>query len=210
MIIDYVASLGCFAFRNVPDSGASELLALMDREGIDTALVSALEGVMYRNVQAANELLVERLKGHEERLIGAAVVNPAYPRAAEDARECLTTMGMRAIRLYPGYHGYALGDLIGSRSLCAVMSVAEELRVPVSIAFIVEDPRQRHVLVNPPPVKPEDAARMIRMFPNVNFVLERLKLREIQEVHASSRGAANWFVETSGRFLTVTPADALE
>ena len=210
MIIDYLAGVGHFAFRNVPDSDPSDLLKRMDREGIDMAVVSSLECVMYRNVQAGNELLAERLKGRGDRFVGAAVVNPDYAGAADDARVCLGEMGMKALRLVPGYHGYGLGEAPDSPDFRAVMSVAEEFNAPVSIAFIVEDPRQRHILVNPPPVRVADAARVIRAFPKVRFVMERATRYEMTELHALAGDASNWFVETSGKFLTVTPADAPE
>jgi len=205
MTIDYLAAIASFAFRNVPNSDTDGVLRLMDRESIDRALVSSLEAVMYRNVQAANELLAERIRGHRERLLGAAVVNPVYPQAAADARVCLTQLDMRAIRLYPGCHGYELDAVRATPAFRELMGLAAECAAPVSIAFMIEDPRQQHVIVHPVPVNAAAVAHTIRAFPEVNFVLERLAVGTFRTVLSEARDTSNWSVETSGRFLAVRP-----
>jgi len=208
MIVDYLAGIGSFAFRRVPDSDVQGVLEVMDREGIDVALVSALEAVMYRNVQSANELLAERIDSNRDRLIGAAVVNPTYPRAPNDAELCLTKLGMKALRLYPGYHGYRLGKVVTTGQFGEAMSIAANNSAPVSIAFQVEDVRQRHVLVNPEPVAPEDVVSVIASYPAVTFVLERIGYGQFMHIRKHASDAANWLVETSGRFLAVRPRTA--
>ncbi|MBN1674800.1 MAG: amidohydrolase family protein [Kiritimatiellae bacterium] len=201
MIIDYVASLGSFAFRHVPDSDAPGLLRLMDGEAIDLALVSSLESVMYRNVQQGNLLLAERIAPHSDRFIGAAVINPAYAAAADDARYCLESLGMKAIRLYPSYHGYALDD---SR-VADVVSVARGTHVPVSIAMRVEDERQRHWLIDPPAVASDSVARLLTVFPDVAFVIERGSFEELAALGTAAPQATNWSADMSGRFLSGPP-----
>ena len=199
MIIDYEAFLGHFAFRRVPNSSASGLLKQMDGEGIDRALVSALECVTYRNVQAGNEILAERLAHAGNRLMGAAVVNPIYPRAAEDARRCLTDFGMKALRLLPRYHGYRLGEEVQAPGFRSAMTVAADLAVPVSITFEIEDDRQHHLLFKPSQLAPDEIAAAIRAFPAVNFVLERISASPVRRVQLLAKGAANWCVDISGR-----------
>jgi predicted TIM-barrel fold metal-dependent hydrolase len=199
MIIDYEAFIGCFAFRRVPNSSAAGLLRQMDGEGIDRALVSALECVTYRNVQAGNVLLAERLSRTNGRLMGAAVVNPAYPRAAEDARRCLTDLRMKALRLLPTYHGSKLGDEVQAAGFRGVMGAAADLAAPVSITFEVEDDRQHHVLFKPSELAPEEVAAAIRAFPKVTFVLERISASPVRMIHRLAEGAANWCVDISGR-----------
>lgn len=200
MRFDFTANVGAYPFRRVPNSDVSGLLSLMDKAGLDMALVSALECVMYRNVQAGNELLAERIRW-QERLLGAAVINPPYPRAAEDARLCLTEFGMKAIRLYPAYHGYRLGEEIEAEGLGGVMAVAAEFGAPVCIAFVVEDVRERHLITNPVPPEPDEVVRLIKAFPQVTFVLERAAGARVKAIHEAAPDTTNWLVETSGRGL---------
>jgi len=198
MTIDYVASMGNFAFRYVSHSDPVSIIQLMDEEEIDFALVSSLESIMYRNVQKGNELLAERISKHRDRLIPAAVINPIYPEAVEDTLCCLENLGMKAIRLYPNYHGYDPTD----SGVASVVSVAQERTIPVSIAFRVEDERQRHWLVNPPPVSADTVLSLIKAFPEVHFVLERASYNELNRLIRSAPEVENWSAETSGRFLS--------
>ena len=198
MIIDYLASIGNFAFRYISHSDPVSVIQLMDEEDIDFALVSSLESIMYRNVQKGNELLAERIGEHRDRLIPAAVINPIYPEAVEDTLYCLEDLGMKAIRLYPNYHGY---DLTDSR-IASVMSVAQERTIPVSIAFRVEDERQRHWLVNPQPASVDTVLSLIKAFPEVHFVLERASGGELNRLIRGAPEIKNWSAETSGRFLS--------
>ena len=78
MLIDVNAYLGHFAFRRLRYNTAEELLKLMDEKGIDKAIVSSASAITYRNAQSGNEELFEEVKGHEDRLIPFAVINPAY------------------------------------------------------------------------------------------------------------------------------------
>ena len=199
MIVDYEAFTGHFAFRRVPNSSLPGLLKQMDREGIDRAVVSALECVTYRNVQAGNEILAEQLAGTDGRLIGAAVVNPIYARASEDARRCLTDFGMKALRLLPRYHGYRLGEEVQSPGFRGVMAVAADLQAPVSITFEVEDDRQHHLLFKPSELAAEEIAAAILAFPEVEFVLERISPAPVRRVHGLAENATNWHVDISGR-----------
>jgi len=199
MIIDFETFIGHFAFRRVPNSSAAGLLKQMDGEGIDRALVSAMECVTYRNVQAGNEILAERLTGTDGRLMGAAVVNPAYPRAAEDARRSLRDFGMKAIRLLPRYHGYRLGEEVQGSGFRSVMTVAADLAVPVSITYEIEDDRQHHLLFKPTELAAEEIAAAILAFSNVNFVLERISANLVRRVHRLAAAATNWYVDISGR-----------
>ncbi|MDP6778823.1 MAG: amidohydrolase family protein [Candidatus Latescibacteria bacterium] len=206
MTIDFLGSLGHFAFRHVPYSDTDGLMGLMDREEIDRLLVSGLECVMYRNAQKGNELLVDRIAGHRDRLIPAAVVNPAYAEAEEDAALCIDTMGMRAIRLYPNYHGYVLTD----PCVRDVAAVAQEKGVPLCIAFRVEDERQRHwLLADLPAVEPADVLTLFRAFPDVHFVLERGATGQIRRMVRDASEVKNWSIETSGRFLSSPPNPGL-
>jgi predicted TIM-barrel fold metal-dependent hydrolase len=199
MIIDYETFIGHFAFRRVPNSNVAGLLKQMDGEGIDKALVSALECITYRNVQAGNEILAERLTGTDGRLMGAAVVNPIYPCAAEDARRCLNDFRMKALRLLPRYHGYRLGEEVTAVGFRSVMKVAVDLAAPVSITFEVEDSRQHHLLFKPSELAPVEIAAVIRAFPDVDFVLERISAAPVRKVRQFAKGATNWYVDISGR-----------
>ncbi|MGD8237415.1 MAG: metal-dependent hydrolase, partial [Armatimonadota bacterium] len=110
MLIDVNAYLGHWAFRELRNNTAARLVRLMDRKGIDLAVVSSASAILYKNSQAGNEQLARDTRRHGDRLIPFAVINPAYADWEHDLAVCVEDLGMRGLRLYPGYHNYALAD----------------------------------------------------------------------------------------------------
>lgn len=142
MIVDANAFVGNWPFRQLDGSPAG-LIELMDEKGVDKALVSAFEGVTYRNCHAANHELIEAIDDHRDRLIPVATINPIYANWEEDLEEAIEELGCQAVKLLPTYHYYDLNEepVVKAVNRCA------ELDIPVIIAFALEDQRQRHPAV---------------------------------------------------------------
>lgn len=167
MLIDVNAYLGHFAFRRLRHNTAEGLMRLMDKHGIDRAIVSSASAITYRNAQSGNEELFEEVKGHTDRLIPFAVINPTYSDWLHDLRVCHDDFGMRGVRMYPRWHGYSLRDG-GAREL---VHAATELHMIVSIPVRVEDPRQRHWLLDVPDVPLDEIADLIGACPEARFMI---------------------------------------
>ena len=134
-MIDVNAYLGHFAFRQLRHNTADGLLRLMDRNGIERAAVSSAASITYRNAQAGNEELAAEVKGHGDRFIPIAVINPAYAGALDDLRTCREEFGMRGLRLYPSWHNYQLTD----PSCVELVNAAAAAGMSISIPLRVED-----------------------------------------------------------------------
>lgn len=167
MIIDVNAYLGHFAFRQLRHNTASALLSLMDAKNIDQALVSSASAITYRNAQAGNEEVAAEVKGHRDRLIPVAVVNPFYAGWQDDLKICHEEFGMAGLRLYPKWHNYGLND---PRCLNLV-NLASERGLFVSIPLRVEDHRQRSWLVDVPDVPLDEIANLTKTCPQARFIL---------------------------------------
>ncbi|MBL8176915.1 MAG: amidohydrolase family protein [Bryobacterales bacterium] len=166
-MIDINAYLGHYAFRRLRHNTAAELLQLMDRASIEAALVSSAAAIAYRNAQPANEDLASGIRPHASRLLGCAVVNPAYAGWREDLAACHENLGMRALRLYPRWHGYKLTD---PDCLDLVRQAATRGMI-VTIPLRVEDRRQQSWLVDIPDVPADEIAALLRAVPQAKFVL---------------------------------------
>src|SRR5678815_5625789 len=60
-----------------------------------------------RTLRQANEHLARLIGGHEDRLVGFAVVNPALDSAAGDARYALEDLGLTGLKMVPsGWYPY--------------------------------------------------------------------------------------------------------
>jgi hypothetical protein len=167
MIIDVNAYLGHFAFRPLRHNTATGLLKLMDRQGIDRAIVSSASAITYRNSQAGNEEVAAEVKRHRGRLIPFAVINPSYSGWQHDLKCCCEEFGMKGLRLYPRWHNYKLSD-----PCCLdLVNEAAERDLPVSIPIRAEDQRQRSWLVEVPDVPLEEITGLLKACPKARFLL---------------------------------------
>ena len=110
---------------------ASEVLRALDDAQVDVGVLLApflTPPYALRDaasLRAGNEHLRALVQGHEDRLVGLAVVNPALPGAADDARHALDGLGLRGLKLVPsGWYPY-------DEAAHAVYAVAAELRAPI-------------------------------------------------------------------------------
>lgn len=166
-MIDVNAYLGHFAFRQLRHNTAAGLLRLMDRKGIERAVVSSAAAITYRNAQSGNEELAAEVKPHRDRLIPFAVLNPAYAGWRRDLEICHRDFGFKGLRLYPRWHHYRLTD----SSCRELIQAATELGLVISIPLRVEDRRQQSWLVDVPDVDKEEIAALARAVPEASFML---------------------------------------
>ena len=167
MLLDVNAYLGHFAFRQLRYNNAAGLLRLMDRAGIDRALVSSASSIAYRNPQAGNDEIATEIKPHGDRLIGCAVLSPEYAGWRDDLKICHEQFGMRGVRLYPRWHNYRLND----PACVELVNLVAARNMSVSIPLRVEDRRQGSWLVDIPDVNHEEIAGLIRLCHQARFIL---------------------------------------
>ena len=167
MIVDVNAYLGHFAFRRLRHNTAASLLALMDSKLLDKAIVSSASAIPYRNSQAGNEEVAQEVRGHSDRLIPFAVINPFYAGWQDDLKICHEEFGMAGLRLYPKWHNYQL-----SSACCReLVNTATERGMVISIPIRAEDNRQRSWLLNVPDVPLEEIVELVKAHPKARFIL---------------------------------------
>ena len=166
-MLDMTDYLGPYAFRCLRNNTASTLLRAMDKAGTEKAVVSSAAAITYRNAQSANEDLAAEIRPHADRLIGCAVLNPAYAGWREDLATCQEKFAMRALRLYPKWHGYKLSDA----SCIDLAKQAASRQMIITIPLRVEDRRQQSGLVDVPDVTADEIASLLLAAPQAKFVL---------------------------------------
>lgn len=140
MIIDVNAALGHYPFRRLHGNTADSMLPLMDRYGIDRAVVVSLNSVFYRDAHQGNAELFEETHRNAERFVPVATANPKYVGWQQDLDEAVDRWGMKAVALFPEHHGYQLSDEFGRAALTRIA----QLELPVVLTQRLEDRRQRH------------------------------------------------------------------
>ena len=166
-MIDVNAYLGHFAFRQLRHNSAAELLRLMDRKGIERAVVSSAAAITYRNAQSGNEEVAAEMKAHQDRLITLAVLNPAYAGWRDDLETCCQQFACKGLRLYPRWHNYRLTD----PACLAMVRLAAARGLVISIPLRAEDRRQQSWLVDVPDVSHDEIGALVKAVPEARFVL---------------------------------------
>ena len=192
-MIDANAYIGNWPFRKLPFTTHIALLDKMDALGIEKAVVSSLENVFYKDQLAGNCHLHAEVDHHADRLLPAFTINPMFPGWEEDLTLCIREFGMRAMRLHPNYHQYALDSAEGM----AVLERARAHSFVVIIATGLEDTRHHHPLVKVPDVPSAEVAAAVTAFSDVRFVVAAEKFAGINAVWTESAQAANVHFEIS-------------
>ena len=124
MVID--AHLHCTG-----DETASDVLDALDEADIDIGVLIApflhngYSLADAESVRRANEHLARLVRGHADRLVGFAVVNPALPGAADELRRAVETLGLRGAKMVPS------GWYPESAVVQPTFAVASELALPL-------------------------------------------------------------------------------
>ena len=91
-------------------ASAEELVAEMDRSGVDVAVAFGFAWADQGLCRAANDYVLEAVSRWPQRLVGFAVVNPAAPGALAELERCVAA-GLRGLgELMPDGQGYSLDD----------------------------------------------------------------------------------------------------
>jgi predicted TIM-barrel fold metal-dependent hydrolase len=197
MIIDAVAEFGPGFVTDTPlqspsrPLNADELVATMDRVGIDRALVHAprwLGGNVGNdfidpNYEQANRALAQGVQKHPTRLTGVARVNPKYGKAAAaELERCLGEYAFKGLYLDNAGEGISYADM---KMLAPLLEICSSHTVPV-MAYTWIAPSQPFQLI-----------QMARAFPKVNFIMVHSGWRLSMDAALVAEAAANIFFETS-------------
>ena len=107
----------------------SSLLAAMDRDGIDHAVVMGMGWTDHALAVEANDYIIEAVAKHPDRLTGFAAVNPAWGDAAVDEAQRCANAGLRGIgELHPDTQAF---DVTSAGAMAPLMALARSLSMPV-------------------------------------------------------------------------------
>jgi uncharacterized protein len=180
MRIDVNAFLGGYPFAKVPGTSPGDLLAAMDRVGIDEAWVTHLPGLFWRDPTAGNAWLYEACRT-APRLHAVPAVHPGLANWPDVLREAVA-QGVPAIRCDPCY--FALAP--SGPEMIALAAAAGAAGRPVLLAVRLEDARQRHPHDVTPELPAAAVRALIRSSPAARLVVTHADRAFIEEVHFGS------------------------
>jgi uncharacterized protein len=146
-ILDTNVHLFAWPFRKLKYSKSEDLVAKLRKHRITQAWAGSFEGVLNKQLDLVNRRLAQECQERGDgMLVAVGSVNPAWPDWDEDLRRCHEQYRMRAIRLYPAYHGYAFDHSEFGR----LLSAASDRGLLVQIVLRMEDERVHHVATSIP------------------------------------------------------------
>jgi len=203
MIVDLNALLGRWPFAPLKYESAEDILGLMDRAGIEQAVVTSLNSVFYYDAEIGNREVGEAVKRHPDRLIPFVVINPHLLRWKEHLRECVETYGAKGIKLHPDFHKYSLvADRRAGGEVTKLMEEAATRGLPVYIQTSLYDMRHHpgYCFVWEAPIA--EVAQALELYPRNTFVVGGgrwfgSRVRELVK-HAERAGIQNFSIATDG------------
>jgi len=201
MIVDCNVGFGHWPFARFAEDTPAKLDRLLERDGIDAALVSSAEAVLYEEPEECNRELERRLARHP-RLVFVPVANPRV-RSAE---AILARPGLKAVKLIPNYHAYRLLD-DGAVALC---ESAAARGVAVLVQMRIEDERSHYELLKVPGVPEDDIVALAERVPRLAVVAlcpyfaEAVRLAKVDNVYVDISFAEP--LDTLGQLCAAVPA----
>lgn len=199
MLIDSNAYIGHWPFRQLKNNTCKTRIDQMDAFGVDVSVVSNLNGIFYKNTQAANQELYEEINSKREyrdRLVPFAVINPIYSGWKDDLDRSLKMMGMKGVRLYPKYHGY---DLKNPFCIELVKKVRDQ-GLPIALSLRMVDSRPSSWMDIKEEWALKDIVSIVSAVPDAKFlILNVANNTTLSEGDIQLFKKADMIMDTSGR-----------
>ncbi len=146
-------------------SSAEDLIAAMDRDSVDQAVVF---GFGWRDMEMCcrdNDYVIESVARYPERLIGFAIVNPQCGAEAVREIERCAAVGLRGVgELMPDGQGYRLDD---QEIMAPIVEVAMEHDM---LLLTHSSEPVGHLYPGKGTVTPDEIIRFARLFPDARLV----------------------------------------
>ncbi|MEZ0275771.1 MAG: hypothetical protein ACAH88_12770, partial [Roseimicrobium sp.] len=170
-IVDCNISIGHWPFRFYQGQETSSIPAQCSRlrdKGLTRGWAGSLEGIFYRDVAMANDILHDRCVEYASRLLLPAYsLNPTLPSWENDLSRCTIIDDFRVIRLHPNYHGYALDD----PRFLKLIEAATQAKFLIQIVAQMEDERTQHPLVQVKPVNLKPLPAALKQVPGARVMV---------------------------------------
>lgn len=164
---------GNWPFFRLRCNTVEKLKMLHAEANISSGLISSLEAVFYQDPYEAELQLAQKIKGTAYKQ--AMILNPTLPAWKDDLKRAVGELNISAVRLMPGYHGYALTDPV----MDSVADALRELQLPLVITLRVRDERTAW-MIQPELIPMTDIASFVSKNPDILVLLTGIRVNELR------------------------------
>ncbi len=197
---DFNCFSGNWPFHKVRYNTVAKIAQLHKRCGIDGGLISSCEAIFYQDPYEAEVSLARELEGTG--YYHAMTLNPTLPAWRDDLRRCVEELGIKAVRLVPGYHGYALTDEVMGQ----VTDALQEYSLPLLLTLRTEDDRTTWML-RPRPIPMDEVKAFLQNYTNIPTLIANIRLNEIAALAELFEARNDLFIDTAGFMRGLFPVD---
>ena len=189
--MDFNGFTGNWPFFRVRSNTVEKLAQLHQRCGIEGGFVSSLEAIFYQDPYEAELQLSRQLKGSA--YMHAMVLNPTLPGWKDDLKRAAQQLNIKAVRLVPGFQGYALTD----PALEEVMANLREYGLPLIITLRMRDERTMW-MIQPESISVEDLQCFLDKNTDIPTLVTHIRAAETEKLSPQLTARENLFVDISG------------
>lgn len=189
--LDFNCYCGNWPFYRVRYNTFEKLSELHARCGIAGGFVSSCEAIFYQDPYEAELALSKEIAGTPYQQ--AMVLNPTLPGWKDDFIRCVNILGIKAVRLMPGFHGYEMTDPV----LNEVCDMLRQYRLPLLLTLRIRDERSSW-MVHPRKLPVDEIAAFLEVNPDIPTVLACLRMNELMKLKEVFRNRNNLFMDISG------------
>jgi len=140
----------------------------MRSNGVSQAWVGSYDALFQQDLATVNaRIAAECARTAADLFLPIGTLSPAQPGWLDDLKRCQQDHGMKALRLYPGFHRYALND----PAFLQLLEAASAAKLPLQIVSQLEDARTQHPALQAPSVDLKPLPALLKTFPEARVMV---------------------------------------
>lgn len=199
---DVNCMIGHWPYRRLYKSNFEDLKKVHRDNNISSGYVSYIDSIFYNDPFEGEEELHEIIKGSSYHHI--LTINPLMPGFLKDVEKGNNLFNIKGVKIYPGYHGYSLDDIMID-NLCSVL---RKLKLPLFVVLRMEDERLNYMF-KPRSISQEEVSRFIRKNSDIKIILLNANIYELLKIKDDINSSDNIFFDTSGLKGSLFPIENL-
>ena len=198
--MDFNCFSGNWPFHKVRYNTVEKIIQLHKRCGIEGGIISSCEAIFYQDPYEAELSLSKELMGTN--YYHAMTLNPTLPAWKDDLRRCVEELGIKAVRLVPGYHGYTLADDV-MKEVCDSL---RQYNLPLILTLRIEDERTTW-MINPRFIPVTEVKAFLETYTDIPTLVANVRINETADLAPVFETRQNLFIDTAGFMRGLFPVD---